>query len=78
MFFKNGYHKKWSETEMCELEKHLEIEFDVFKNNYHLVENFVKHCIYYRELYPQYKSLEIESEFWVMTMNSHFINAVIN
>ncbi|HBP87369.1 MAG TPA: hypothetical protein PKK23_19160 [Nitrospirales bacterium] len=51
---------------------------DVFLEQFSIVKRFVYHLFYYRTLHASYKRHEIQSEFWVHTIDAHLSQAAIS
>jgi hypothetical protein len=50
---------------------------EVFMNQFPIVKRFVYHLVYYRALSKQYSARQHHSEFWVLTIDAHLLQATI-
>ena len=55
----------------------MEYKEEIFCPQYPLVTQFMGHSIYRTELYELYIGLKIKSEFWIATIDAHYLQAVI-
>ena len=49
----------------------------IFCVQFPIVKLFVYHLVYYRELWDLYRQLRLKSEFWLYTIDAHYLQAVI-
>jgi hypothetical protein len=50
---------------------------EVFRSQYQIVSSFIKHYIYYREMYDLYNKMKLQSELLTLTIDSHILQAAI-
>lgn len=50
---------------------------EVFINQFPLVKRFVYHIVYYRALSKELSRRELKSEFWILTIDAHLLQAAI-
>ncbi|TAL33127.1 MAG: hypothetical protein EPN93_13900 [Spirochaetes bacterium] len=55
----------------------MDYNIDVFKSQFPIVKTYAYHYYIYKELISNYKELNISSEFWTLTIDSHLLQAVI-
>jgi len=55
----------------------MEYNVDVFREQFPIVKRFLYHLTSYRELYRVYQDLDLESEFWIHTIDAHLLQAAI-
>lgn len=56
----------------------MQIKHDIFETQYPILKDFVCHLVYYRVLFRIYTDDEMESDFWVRTINAHLLRAMID
>jgi len=55
----------------------MQYNVEVFENQYPIVKQFVYHLVCYRQLYEAYNAIELQSVFWIRTIDAHILQAVI-